>query len=72
MGSSGVVRGLGVLPRGLGRGVCAPASEAGPSPEDVAAAVVYLAAATSVTGVTLPVDGGQHLSWRTADSDVAE
>ncbi len=44
----------------------------GPSPEDVAAAVVYLAAATSVTGVTLPVDGGQHLSWRTADSDVAE
>ena len=44
----------------------------GPSPEDIAAAVVYLAAATSVTGVTLPVDGGQHLAWRTADSDVAE
>ena len=44
----------------------------GPSPEDIAAAVVYLAAAASVTGVTLPVDGGQHLSWRTADSDVAE
>ncbi|MDP2297233.1 MAG: SDR family oxidoreductase [Pseudolabrys sp.] len=44
----------------------------GPAPEDIAAAVVYLAAATSITGVTLPVDGGQHLSWRTADSDVAE
>jgi NAD(P)-dependent dehydrogenase (short-subunit alcohol dehydrogenase family) len=44
----------------------------GPSPEDIAAAVVYLAGATSVTGVTLPVDGGQHLAWRTADSDVAE
>lgn len=44
----------------------------GPTPEDIAAAVVYLAAATSVTGVTLPVDGGQHLAWRTADSDVAE
>ncbi|HEY0301538.1 MAG TPA: SDR family oxidoreductase [Rhizomicrobium sp.] len=44
----------------------------GPSPEDIAAAVLYLAAAESVTGVTLPVDGGQHLSWRTADSDVAE
>ena len=44
----------------------------GPSPEDIAAAVVYLAAAASVTGVTLPVDGCQHLSWRTADSDVAE
>ena len=44
----------------------------GPSPDDIAAAVVYLAAAGSVTGVTLPVDGGQHLAWRTADSDVAE
>jgi NAD(P)-dependent dehydrogenase (short-subunit alcohol dehydrogenase family) len=44
----------------------------GPSPEDIAAAVVYLAAATSVTGVTLPVDGGQHIAWRTPDSDVAE
>lgn len=44
----------------------------GPSPEDIAAAVVYLAAATSITGVTLPVDGGQHIAWRTPDSDVAE
>jgi NAD(P)-dependent dehydrogenase (short-subunit alcohol dehydrogenase family) len=44
----------------------------GPSPEDIAAAVVYLAQAKSVTGVTIAVDGGQHLSWRTADSDFAE
>jgi NAD(P)-dependent dehydrogenase (short-subunit alcohol dehydrogenase family) len=44
----------------------------GPSPEDIAAAVLYLAEARSVTGVTLAVDGGQHLSWRTADSDLAE
>ena len=44
----------------------------GPSPEDIAAAVLYLAEAASVTGVTLAVDGGQHLAWRTADSDVAE
>ncbi|MDI1346767.1 MAG: SDR family oxidoreductase, partial [Pseudolabrys sp.] len=44
----------------------------GPTPQDVAAAVVYLASATSVTGVTLAVDGGQHVAWRTADSDVAE
>lgn len=44
----------------------------GPSPEDIAAAVLYLAQAQSVTGVTIAVDGGQHLSWRTADSDVAE
>ncbi len=44
----------------------------GPSPDDIAAAVVYLAGARSVTGVTIAVDGGQHFAWRTADSDVAE
>jgi NAD(P)-dependent dehydrogenase (short-subunit alcohol dehydrogenase family) len=44
----------------------------GPTPEDIAAAVLYLAEARSVTGVTLTVDGGQHLAWRTADSDLAE
>jgi NAD(P)-dependent dehydrogenase (short-subunit alcohol dehydrogenase family) len=44
----------------------------GPAPEDIAAAVLYLAEARSVTGVTMAVDGGQHLSWRTADSDLAE
>jgi NAD(P)-dependent dehydrogenase (short-subunit alcohol dehydrogenase family) len=44
----------------------------GPTPEDVAAAVVYLAQAASITGVTIPVDGGQHIAWRTADSEIAE
>jgi NAD(P)-dependent dehydrogenase (short-subunit alcohol dehydrogenase family) len=44
----------------------------GPTPADVAAAVVYLAQAKSVTGVTIAVDGGQHVAWRTADSDIAE
>jgi NAD(P)-dependent dehydrogenase (short-subunit alcohol dehydrogenase family) len=44
----------------------------GPRPDDIAAAVLYLAQARTVTGVTLPVDGGQHLSWRTADSEVVE
>lgn len=44
----------------------------GPSPEDIAVAVLYLAKAKSVTGVTIPVDGGQHLAWRTPDSDIAE
>ena len=44
----------------------------GPAPEDVAAAVAYLAGARSVTGTTIAVDGGQHLSWRTADSDIPE
>lgn len=46
--------------------------ERGPAPEDIAAAVAYLAGADSVTGVTIAVDGGQHLAWRTPDSDVAE
>src|SRR5664280_1642525 len=44
----------------------------GPTPEDIAAAVLYLATARSVTGTVIAVDGGQHLAWRTADSDVAE
>jgi NAD(P)-dependent dehydrogenase (short-subunit alcohol dehydrogenase family) len=44
----------------------------GPSPEDIAAAVLYLAQARSVTGTVIAVDSGQHLAWRTADSDVAE
>jgi NAD(P)-dependent dehydrogenase (short-subunit alcohol dehydrogenase family) len=44
----------------------------GPRPDDIAAAVLYLAQAKSVTGVTIPVDGGQHLSWRTADTEIVE
>jgi len=38
----------------------------GPSPEEVAAAVLYLAGAKSVTGHTIMVDGGQHIAWQTA------
>lgn len=37
----------------------------GPNPQDIAEAVLYLANARSVTGVTIAVDGGQHLAWRT-------
>ena len=44
----------------------------GPTPEEIAAAVVYLTQAGSVTGTVLAVDGGQHIAWRTRDSDVAE
>jgi|SRR5690242_16017610 NAD(P)-dependent dehydrogenase (short-subunit alcohol dehydrogenase family) len=44
----------------------------GPLPEDIAEAVLYFAEARAVTGVTMPVDGGQHLSWRTADSEAVE
>jgi NAD(P)-dependent dehydrogenase (short-subunit alcohol dehydrogenase family) len=35
----------------------------GPSPEEISDAVLFLAAAKNVTGVTIPVDGGQHLAW---------
>jgi NAD(P)-dependent dehydrogenase (short-subunit alcohol dehydrogenase family) len=44
----------------------------GSSPQEIAAAVVYLAGARSVTGVTLAVDGGQHLAWQTPDVSVTE
>jgi NAD(P)-dependent dehydrogenase (short-subunit alcohol dehydrogenase family) len=44
----------------------------GPSPEDIAAAVVYLAGANSVTGTVIAVDGGQHIAWRTLDNDIEE
>jgi len=44
----------------------------GPLPEEIAAAVVYLASARSVTGVTLAVDGGQHLAWATPDVSITE
>ena len=44
----------------------------GPSADEIAAAVIYLAGAQSVTGVTLAVDGGQRLAWQTPDTGVAE
>jgi len=44
----------------------------GPTSEDIAAAVLYLAQAKSVTGTVIAVDGGQHLAWCTADSEGAE
>jgi NAD(P)-dependent dehydrogenase (short-subunit alcohol dehydrogenase family) len=34
---------------------------------DIAAAVLFLAGAASVTGQLIAVDGGQHLGWRTPD-----
>ncbi len=41
----------------------------GPAPEEIAAAVVFLASAASITGTIVPVDGGQHIAWRTPDID---
>ena len=39
----------------------------GPSPEEIAEAVLFLAMARSVTGQMIAVDGGQHLAWQTPD-----
>jgi NAD(P)-dependent dehydrogenase (short-subunit alcohol dehydrogenase family) len=39
----------------------------GPSPREIADAVLFLARAASVTGQMLAVDGGQHLAWKTPD-----
>ena len=36
-------------------------------PEEIAAAVLYLAEARGVTGQLIAVDAGQHLGWRTPD-----
>lgn len=44
----------------------------GPTPEEIAAAVVFLAGARSITGQTLAVDGGQHIAWQTPDAGAVE
>jgi len=44
----------------------------GPTAEEIAEAVVYLASARSVTGATLVIDGGQHLAWQTPDAITKE
>ncbi|MBS7697779.1 SDR family oxidoreductase [Chelatococcus sp. YT9] len=44
----------------------------GPSVEEIADAVLFLAQARSITGQILAVDGGQHLVWRTPDTEVSE
>lgn len=44
----------------------------GSPPQDICNAVRYLLSARSVTGQLIAVDGGQHLAWRTADSDLKE
>jgi NAD(P)-dependent dehydrogenase (short-subunit alcohol dehydrogenase family) len=40
----------------------------GPRPDEIADAVLYLAGAKSVTGMTIAVDGGQHIAWQTPDA----
>ena len=54
-------------PEDFARQVAATLTEGGSPPAEIAAAVLYLARASAVTGVTIPVDGGQHLVWQTPD-----
>ncbi|GAB4066079.1 SDR family oxidoreductase [Ancylobacter sonchi] len=44
----------------------------GPRPEEIAETVLFLARTESVTGQMLTVDGGQHLAWRTPDTEVPD
>ncbi|HZX86632.1 MAG TPA: SDR family oxidoreductase, partial [Reyranella sp.] len=44
----------------------------GPTPDEIAEAVLFLANAKSVTGQMLTVDGGQHLAWQTPDTHIPE
>ena len=44
----------------------------GATPDDIAAAMLYLLSARAVTGQMIAVDGGQHLAWRTPDVLVNE
>ncbi|WP_306249608.1 SDR family oxidoreductase [Parvularcula sp. IMCC14364] len=44
----------------------------GATPDDIAAALLYLLSAKAVTGQMIAVDGGQHLAWETPDLLVNE
>jgi NAD(P)-dependent dehydrogenase (short-subunit alcohol dehydrogenase family) len=39
----------------------------GPTPDEIADAVAFLARSRSITGQMIAVDGGQHLAWETDD-----
>jgi NAD(P)-dependent dehydrogenase (short-subunit alcohol dehydrogenase family) len=41
----------------------------GPTPDEVAEAVLFLAKAENITGQTIAVDGGQHILWNSDDED---
>jgi NAD(P)-dependent dehydrogenase (short-subunit alcohol dehydrogenase family) len=41
----------------------------GPTPKEIADAVLFLANAGSITGETIAVDGGQHIVWNRDDED---
>jgi NAD(P)-dependent dehydrogenase (short-subunit alcohol dehydrogenase family) len=66
------VQSLRQQPEDFARQAAAVPLGRGPGMDEIAAAVLYLAGARSITGVTLAVDGGQHLAWQTPDASVTE
>lgn len=54
-------------PEGFQKEAAALPLGASVAPEEIAAAVLFLAQARSVTGQMIAVDGGQHLAWKTPD-----
>jgi NAD(P)-dependent dehydrogenase (short-subunit alcohol dehydrogenase family) len=44
----------------------------GPTPEEVADTVLFLARAKNITGETIAVDGGQHIGWKNATASTEE
>ena len=54
-------------PEDFARQVAALPLGTGPTPDDIAAAVLMLANARTVTGQMIAPDSGQHLAWETPD-----
>jgi NAD(P)-dependent dehydrogenase (short-subunit alcohol dehydrogenase family) len=44
----------------------------GPTPQEVADTVLFLARAKNITGQTIAVDGGQHIGWKNATASTEE
>ena len=51
----------------FGKEAAAVLLQRGPSPDEIADAVMFLQRARSMTGQMIALDGGQHLAWQTPD-----
>jgi len=54
-------------PESFARAWAANPLRRGATPEDIAATALYILRTRSLTGVTIPVDGGEHLMYRARD-----
>ena len=67
VGPGPTVKNARQTPEEFARQVAALPLGTGPTPEEIAGAVAMLAAARTVTGQMIALDGGQHLAWETPD-----